>query len=358
MKMCFVAQFPPPIHGLSKAVDTLYNSSLSDKYHFSKINITNNRKILESIFKILSSNAQVFYFTISQSLGGNWRDLLILTLIKLKRKKCIIHLHGGYFGQLMKNDCGPRQRMANRYLLYKVDRAIVLGESLKSVFNGYIDPYRIRVVPNCIDDEFKPDNIDKKIEELKNQSRIHITYLSNFVREKGYRELLSTAKLIKDRGMEDHFIFDFAGKFYLQEEKEYFDRYISDNCLSNVIYHGIVEGREKQKILKRGNIFILLSKYPKEGQPISILEAMGNGMAIVTTNHAGIPDIANEENGFICDKDLIEIKDVASYLDMCWENRSYLAKICQRNYQKVMDNFTQMKYIENMDNVFKEVCYE
>ena len=27
-KICFIAQFPPPMHGLSKAVETLYNLSL------------------------------------------------------------------------------------------------------------------------------------------------------------------------------------------------------------------------------------------------------------------------------------------------------------------------------------------
>lgn len=28
-KICFIAQFPPPMHGLSKAVETLYNSNLN-----------------------------------------------------------------------------------------------------------------------------------------------------------------------------------------------------------------------------------------------------------------------------------------------------------------------------------------
>ena len=29
-KICFIAQFPPPMHGLSKAVETLYNSNLAN----------------------------------------------------------------------------------------------------------------------------------------------------------------------------------------------------------------------------------------------------------------------------------------------------------------------------------------
>lgn len=50
--ICFLAQFPPPMHGLSKAVETLYNSRLKDKYHFSKIDITNNKRILQSLIAL------------------------------------------------------------------------------------------------------------------------------------------------------------------------------------------------------------------------------------------------------------------------------------------------------------------
>lgn len=46
-----------------------------------------------------------------------------------------------------------------------------------------------------------------------------------------------------------------------------------------------------------------MTRYPNEGQPISILEAMGNGMMIVTTDHAGIPDIVEDGvNGIIAQK--------------------------------------------------------
>ena len=93
-KISFLAQFPPPIHGLSKAVDTLYKSELKDKYSFDKIDISDNKKFFKTILSILTSNAKLFYFTISQTKGGNIRDLLFLKLIQLRRKKCIVHLHG------------------------------------------------------------------------------------------------------------------------------------------------------------------------------------------------------------------------------------------------------------------------
>ncbi len=109
-KICFIAQFPPPIHGLSKAVDTLYNSELKDEFEFEKINITNKKKIIKCLIAIYKSNADLFYFTISQSKLGNLRDLIILKLLEKQNKKCLIHLHGGYYRQLVDKDLSIWQK--------------------------------------------------------------------------------------------------------------------------------------------------------------------------------------------------------------------------------------------------------
>ena len=79
-KICFIAQFPPPIHGLSKAVDTLYRSPLNADlyrdgvYQFEKVNISDNKDFPANFLKIQRSRADLFYFTISQTAAGNLRD--------------------------------------------------------------------------------------------------------------------------------------------------------------------------------------------------------------------------------------------------------------------------------------------
>ena len=51
-KICFIAQFPPPMHGLSKAVETLYNSNLNSEvdpygeFEFEKVDIPITRTLL------------------------------------------------------------------------------------------------------------------------------------------------------------------------------------------------------------------------------------------------------------------------------------------------------------------------
>ena len=310
-KICFIAQFPPPMHGLSKAVETLYNSELNTavdsngEFEFEKVDITNNKNFVKNLLKISRSKADLFYFTISQTRGGNLRDLVIFKLLELQHKKCLIHLHGGYYRQLVDNDMAGWQREANYKAIKKLAGAIVLSKSLKKIFEGMIDDDKIFVVENCVDDQYllTDQEIEEKLDALENKKILHVLWLSNFIRSKGYPFVLEMAKAEKERvdaGGEKRFHFDFAGKFFEESEKEYFESYVKDNKLEEyVTYHGIVGGDEKRKLLKECYIFALPTRYPNEGQPISILEAMGNGMFIITTDHAGIPDIVGTENGIV-----------------------------------------------------------
>ena len=83
-KVCFIAQFPPPVHGLSKAVETLYNAKKDDSLIYEKIDITNNKAFLRNILQLIISDADLYYFTISQTIGGNLRDLVLLKILELK----------------------------------------------------------------------------------------------------------------------------------------------------------------------------------------------------------------------------------------------------------------------------------
>src|SRR5690606_23550060 len=57
-------------------------------------------------------------------------------------------------------------------------------------------------------------------------------------------------------------------------------------------------GKEKIDLLKHCDVFILPSY--SEGVPISILEAMSYGLAIISTNVGGIPSVViNNKNGIL-----------------------------------------------------------
>lgn len=352
--ICIIAQFPPPMHGLSKAVQTLYDSRLNEKYGFAKIDITHNSKIVRTIIELLKTKADIIYFTPSQTRGGNLRDLLLLWLIRLRHKPCIAHIHGGYFRHLIDNDLPSWQRRLNYSVVSKLAAGIVLGNSLRGIFEGILPDDRIFVCPNCIDDEFIADSIDDKINALRNTKTLHVLYLSNFIEAKGYKDVLKLAEMAHERGDDGKFEFHFAGKFFSSEEEKKFKDRI--NGMSNVKFHGVVGGGKKTDLLRLCNIFVLLTRYPNEGQPISILEAMGNGMAIITTDHAGIPEIASAKNGFVCSMSNIKLEDVYHYLLDCYNNREQLCSVSKNNYETIRQHYTEKQYIDNMDKIFETVC--
>lgn len=357
-KVCFIAQFPPPMHGLSKAVETLYNSGLQEEFDFEKVDITNNKSFLKNLQLIRKNEADLFYFTISQTKGGNLRDLVIFKLLRMQHKKCLIHLHGGYYRQLVDNDMAGWQRKVNYKTISRLDGAIVLGESLKPIFKGMLPDEKIFVVPNCVDDEYlmSDEEFKEKIATLDSRSVKHILYLSNFIRSKGYPGVLEMAKLEKERvesGDEKRFHFDFAGKFFEEAEEKFFFNYIKDNALEDyVTYHGVVGGDKKRELLKTCDIFTLLTRYPNEGQPIGILEAMGNGMLIVTTDHAGIPDIVEDGvNGIVVDKDKISVRDI--YRRICEIDTEIMCCIVRKNRNDIQEVYSQKNYVDKMSSVFR-----
>lgn len=361
-KICFIAQFPPPMHGLSKAVETLYNSELNTavdsngEFEFEKVDITNNKNFVKNLLKISRSKAELFYFTISQTRGGNLRDLVIFKLLELQHKKCLIHLHGGYYRQLVDNDMAGWQRKANYKAIKKLSGAIVLSKSLKKIFEGMIDDNRIFVVENCVDDQYllTDQEIEEKLATLNSKKVLHVLWLSNFIRSKGYPFVLEMAKTEKERvdaGGEKRLHFDFAGNFFEDSEKEYFESYIRDNKLEEyVTYHGIVGGEAKKRLLKECYIFALPTRYPNEGQPISILEAMGNGMYIITTDHAGIPDIVEDGvNGIVMDNTYTVKNTYDKLLD---SDNAKIKKSGIVNRNKSKEDYSQQNYINHIRAVF------
>lgn len=358
-KICFIAQFPPPIHGLSKAVETLYNSNLTEEFEFMKVDITKNKRLVGNLKAIWKSKADLFYFTLSQTKFGNIRDLIILKLLRLKKKNCLIHLHGGYYRKLVDNDMLGWQRKMNYTAIKNLAGVIVLSPSLKYIFQGMIEEEKIFVVPNCVDDEFLISDADfeEKMNGIEHKEVLHVLYLSNFIRSKGYLTVLEIAKLEKEliaTGAKKWLHFNFAGSFFENTEREIFENYIYENKLEEIItYHGIVSGQRKKDLLKHCEISILPTRYPNEGQPISILEAMGNGMVIITTDHAGIPDIVvNDVNGIVASLNFDQAEHLYKSL---YGIQKRIKQIARENRTKCFANYRENRYIDNLKDVFKNI---
>lgn len=130
------------------------------------------------------------------------RYLIIFKLLEMQHKKCLVHLHGGYYRQLVDNDMNTWQRKANYRAIKKLEGVIVLGKSLKPIFKGMLPDEKVFVVPNCVEDEYLmlDEEFEKKRLTINQRDIKHVLYLSNFIRSKGYPEVLEMAKLERRNG--------------------------------------------------------------------------------------------------------------------------------------------------------------
>lgn len=104
-------------------------------------------------------------------------------------------------------------------------------------------------------------------------------------------------------------------------------------------------------MLKECYIFTLPTKYPNEGQPISILEAMGNGMFIITTDHAGIPDVVdNNINGLVLNSQLLSVEQC--FKNLLKKSQVELEMTIKENRKKVLTKYNQKTYIEDIKKLF------
>lgn len=358
-KVCFIAQFPPPIHGLSKAVETAY-SALQERFSLEAVNITSNKAILKNLMKIIRSRADLFYFTPSQSKGGNLRDILIMGLLRMQGKRCVVHLHGGYYRTLVEQDVPAWQRRINHRLVRGLAGAIVLGDALRDNFTGLLPDEKIHIVHNCVDDEYmmSDEEFAGKLDELPRRQITHVLYLSNMMRIKGYPVVLEMARHEKEACEAGHprcFHFDFAGHFFDDEARRHYQEYVCEHDLEEyVTYHGVVSGDDKRRLLRESDVFVLPTTHPTEGQPISILEAMGNGLAVLTTDYPGIADIVQDgENGAVVDRRRVDAGECYARL-----NDLVTEEMLRRNRDKIKSEYNQTQYVEGIARCFLTVCGE
>ena len=315
-----IGPFPPPIHGMSLANKILHEGlSVKNDVHILDTNTVKTfedlkkqgtftlHKIFRSTNQILSGVLEILfckkfdvvYITPSQNAVGYIKYVPFMWAAHVRRIPYVIHIHGGYFRTMYDETAGWKKKIINRSLK-NLSGAIVLGNSLKYMFEGLIPDEKIFVCENGVEEEIfaTKEEIEEKIKRFKKDDTLRVLYLSNLMRTKGILDLLEAIKIIKDNGKKVHL--DVAGAIEpsIKNEAESYFKELGDT----VTYHGIVSGKKKKNLLLGNYIFCLPTYYNNEGQPISILEAMACGCAIVTTDHGGIKDIVNKDYGIFVEK--------------------------------------------------------
>lgn len=126
---------------------------------------------------------------------------------------------------------------------------------------------------------------------------------------------------------------------------------------NNITFKGVLTEKEVVVQLQRHAIFVQHSEKTdnndSEGTPLSILEAASTGLAIVSTKHAGIPEVIEDgQSGFLVDEG--DVDAMATRMMELFENENLRSSFGVKARGTILAKHHQSEYISQLETVLEE----
>ena len=256
-------------------------------------------------FTKLLFNSRFEIIHIHGSFKGSFYRKYFFYLIakKIYGRKVVYHIHGSEYHLFYENASAFIKKKVSA-MVEGIDALIVLSKEWQSFFDKNFDQPNIFILNNIVEEnEYHPKKINHTIKML---------FLGRIGERKGTFDLLNAIKKNKS---------EFKGKvhFYIGGDGETarLNTEIQEYQLEELVeFLGWIKGDKKKELLRNSHLMILPSF--NEGLPISLLEAMANGMPLISTHVGGIANILdNGSNGFVVEPGNADQigKAIASYIE-------------------------------------------
>jgi glycosyltransferase involved in cell wall biosynthesis len=241
------------------------------------------KHLLDLVVLLVRHPRAQLYVPISQGRWGFLRDATLIGAARMARRPVTVHLHGGLFAKFYAEAAGWERRLI-RLVLGQVERAWVLTEAHREIFDGLIPRERVSVLENTSEDV----GVANGDGDAREGDGMRLLYLSNLFPEKGCFDLIDAIDAMGEeaRGIELRLVGE--AEPAVAEEVRRRGEELAERGV-RVEYAGTRTGAAKMAEYRWADAFALPSRYPPEGQPLVLLEAMSAGLPIVASDHSGIP---------------------------------------------------------------------
>lgn len=267
--------------GVSAVVNNYYKAGLDRKvrltYLGTMVDGSKFRKLVKAIgaylrFLLLLPGFDILHVNMAADTSFYRKRIFIHTASRWG-KKILIHAHGGDFRSFYYKKSGATAQKRIRDTLNKAHTFVVLSRQWVEFFAPLLDTSKMVVLENAV--SIPP--VGKRDYAGQN-----LLFLGRLCREKGVGELLAVLPQIAARFPDVKL---YLGGIWTDRELAKKAAELGDL----VTYLGWIGEEEKQKYMAHCSIFVLPTYF--EGQPVSLLEAMAAGMAVLTTAVGGIPQV-------------------------------------------------------------------
>lgn len=225
---------------------------------------------------------------------------------------------------------------------------IIVSNHMKETLKLEDWEHKVHVVPCSVN----PDELPVRINHKKDT--IRILHSGRLTGKKGVPDLIRVFKnLIKNHSdIELHIAGD-------GRELEICRKLVEESELeTDVTFYGSVSHEKVKELMTTSDIFVLNSRVDEygdmEGTPVSLLEAMSAKVPVVSTIHAGIPDVVEDgKNGLLVpEKDNPALEHALKTLI---ENPDLRDRYAEKARETIMEKYT-VKHMQNkLEKTFETI---
>lgn len=347
MHVLMVGVGPERVGGMwTVAENYLKDESFCEKTNLMYVATSTNGSVLKRLMFMIMGYLKILYILKTKDVdivhvhmaekGSVYRKGSIIKMAKFFHHKTIIHMHAGPFRAWYNIQSEKKQKKIIK-ILGNGDKILVLGKYWENQMSEIISPEKLEVLYNGVEvPENNPFNVDGQ----------NIIYMGVMKKEKGIYDLLDAVKIIDDK-LASNIQLLLCGN---DLEGDILDR-IADLGLSHRIKClGWISGKEKDQIYQNAMLAVLPSYF--EGLSMAVIEAMANGIPILTTNISTMPEVLGENCKLVNPGDVEALAE--SILELCSnkEKRDYISAM---EYDRAKNKFSMEKNTQRLLDIYCEL---
>ncbi len=347
MKICMVVPNLMVKGGIASVVNGYRNYDFGKDYEISYVESYCDGSKLDKLFKALHGYCDFAkqlrkdcpdVVHIHSSFGPSfYRKIPFIYMAVTKKIPVVNHIHGADFDTFFAH-ASDRKRKLIQKVYGKCQKLIALSDEWKDNLQQIVPEEKIVVIENyCIIPKQKDGDDYSKPKKIK------ILFLGEIGKRKGCFDIPAVISKVNEK--EKNFQLIMAGDGNPEEVREIKSLMQDYGLTEKVTFPGWVRGKEKDKLLRTSDILFFPSYH--EGMPMTVLEAMAYGKAIVTTNVGGIPQLIEEDvSGYLCKPgDLSDMAEHLIELIRCPEKICELGKAARKT---AIDRYSIENHVEKL----------
>ena len=350
-KVCMIVQDRKVKGGIAAVISGYYGSRLEEDFNMIYVESYKDGGKVSKLIKAICGYIHFFKVLlidkpdivhIHSSFGPSfYRKIPFIYMASFFNKPIINHIHGADFNKFYNGASNNKKKLIEA-VYRKCSILIALSNEWKSNLANIVSEDKIRIIEN-----YSIINENAFIERINRKSNNQVLFLGEVGKRKGCYDLPGVVKHVVKKIPNIKFIIGGSGD--IEEIKQLLKE---KDLEEHVIFTGWVKGKKKDKLLRENDVFFLPSY--NEGMPMAILDAMGYGMPIISTNVGGIPKIVeNNVNGYICEPG--DIESFAHNIIDILSNEETLIRTSMASFNIAKNKYSIINHIDVLSKLYKEV---